>query len=279
MPKIGLIYNGRVSRAQTLAQEIASWLAEREIESWQRPRNSPPENQQLVDSDFLITLGGDGTILHSMPLTAPLGIPVLGINLGRVGFLTECEPDNWQAPLTQVLNGRGRVEGRLMLHVELTRDGEIISQDVALNDAVLSRGALARTVRLSASIDDARLAEYVADGLIAATATGSTAYSYAVGGPVLSPWSKNILLVPVAPHLSLDRPLVLDGKAEIEVLVRTRTPGMLTVDGHLVGKLVDGDRVKVARSALQACFLRLRSRGDFYRTLVTRLAPRNGGNK
>lgn len=272
---IGIFYNDRVSHALPLAQEIASWLVERGVESWQAPRSAPPQGSQLVNSDLLLTLGGDGTILRAMALTAPLGVPVLGVNLGRVGFLTACEPDNWVETLTQVLAGRGRVEERLMLHVTLVRGDDIISQDVALNDAVLSRGALARTVRLRAAIDRAQLAEYVADGLIISTATGSTAYSYAVGGPVLSPWSKNLLLVPVAPHLSLDRPLVLDGEAKIAVSIHTRTPGMLTVDGHLVGQLLDGDSVRVARSALQARFLRLRSRGDFYRTLVARLTPRN----
>ncbi|HEY89632.1 MAG TPA: NAD(+)/NADH kinase [Thermoflexia bacterium] len=275
MQKIGLFYNDRLDRALPLAQEISSWLTERGVESWQAPRSAPPQGSQLVNSDLLLTLGGDGTILRAMALTAPLGVPVLGVNLGRVGFLTTCEPDNWPETLTQVLAGRGRVEERLMLRVTLVRDGDVISQDMALNDAVLSRGALARTVRLRAAIDRAQLAEYVADGLIIATATGSTAYSYAVGGPVLSPWSKNILLVPVAPHLSLDRPLVLDSEAQIAVSIQTRTPGMLTVDGHLVGQLLDGDSVRVTRSALQARFLRLRSRGDFYRTLVARLTPRN----
>ena len=272
---IGILYNNHTDRALPLAREITSWLAEHGVESWQAPRSAPPTGSRLADSDLLLTLGGDGTILRAIALTAPLGIPVLGVNLGRVGFLTECEPDNWAETLAQVLAGRGRVEERLMLRVTLVRGGDVVSQDVALNDAVLSRGALARTVRLRAAIDRAQLAEYVADGLIIATATGSTAYSYAVGGPVLSPWSKNILLVPVAPHLSLDRPLVLDGEAQIEVSIHTRTPGMLTVDGHLVGKLGDGDSVRVSRSALQARFLRLRSRGDFYRTLVARLSPRN----
>ncbi|MEA3308364.1 MAG: NAD(+)/NADH kinase [Chloroflexota bacterium] len=272
---IGFFYNDRVDRARPLAQEIASWLTERDVASWQAPRSAPPSGPQLANSDLLLTLGGDGTILHAIALATPLGIPVLGVNLGLVGFLTECEPDNWQETLTQILAGRGRVEERLMLHVALVQAGNVISQTVALNDAVLSRGALARTVRLRAAIDGAQLAEYVADGVIIATATGSTAYSYAVGGPVLSPWSKSILLVPVAPHLCLDRPLVLDCEAEIEITVHTRTPGMLTVDGHLVGQLGDGDGVQITRSALPAKFLRLRSREDFYRTLVARLMPRN----
>jgi NAD+ kinase len=186
-------------------------------------------------------------------------------------------PERWQQVMSRILAGEGEIEKRLMLQVDLLREGDVIAQDVALNDAVISRGALARTLRLEASVDDAKLTRYVADGLILATATGSTAYSYAVGGPILPPWIDNILLVPIAAHLSLDRPLVLSDEAVIDIVVHTEVPGMLTVDGRLSGgELQEGDRVRISRSTLRAHFLRLRSRGDFYRTLVERLTPRNG---
>ncbi|MGC9397974.1 MAG: NAD(+)/NADH kinase [Anaerolineae bacterium] len=276
MNNIGLFYNPRVSTARPLAEEIAAWLKARNVHSWTcSTKEKPPDDELCRDAtDLLVTLGGDGTILRAMPLVAPLAIPVLGLNLGRVGFLTECEPDEWPAVMTQIMEGKGTIEERLMLQVTLYRQGEQIAQDVALNDAVISRGGLALTMRLETLVEGTPLTRYVADGLILATATGSTAYSYAVGGPILPPWIDNILLSPIAAHLSLDRPLVLNDEATVEVIVHTRVPGTLTVDGHLVGELLEGDRVCVERSALKARFLRLRSRGDFYRTLVKRLTPR-----
>jgi NAD+ kinase len=215
-------------------------------------------------------------MLRAVPFTAPLNIPLLGINLGRVGFLTECMPDAWPETLEKIMAGEGQVEKRIMLQVLLMREGEIVYRDAGLNDVVVSRGGQARIVHLDVDIDKASLTCYVADGLIIATATGSTAYSYAVGGPVLPPWVENIILVPVAAHLSFDRPLVLDATSNIDVTVHTRMPAMLTVDGRLAGKLREGDQIAIQRSPLVARFLRLGNHNDFYRTLVARLTPHNG---
>lgn len=276
MQTIGLIYNPRVEASIPLAQEIAAWLEARHVSAWLcSTHDKPSDSACLVRSDLLITLGGDGTILRATPLAAPLGIPMLGLNLGRVGFLTECDPEHWVEVLERILAHEGSIEERLMLQVTHLRAGVMQAREFALNDAVISRGALARTVHLLTTIDGAVLTEYVADALILATATGSTAYSYAVGGPILPPWLDNIVVAPVAAHLSLDRPLVLNTQAVIEITVRTTIPGMVTVDGRLAGELLEGDCVRVERSPLKARFLRLRSRADFYRTLVTRLSPRN----
>jgi len=268
---VGLLYNPLVPEALPLAQDIVAWLQANDIPAWscsceQREVNKEP-------ADLLITLGGDGTILRARRTAAPDGLPVLGINMGRVGFLTEAAPDAWQDALTRIFAGEGWIEARTMLRVTLLRNTHLVAQEDAANDAVISRGALARTVRLEASVDGAYLARYVADGLILATATGSTAYAYASGGPILPPWLNNILVVPAAPHLSLERPLVLDASAIVEVKVDTAMPGMLTVDGRMEGELLHGDIVRVERSPLKARFLRLRSRSDFYRTLVRRLIP------
>jgi len=276
MQTIGLIYNPRVEASIPLAQEIAAWLESRGVSSWLcSTHERPADGACLFKSDLLITLGGDGTILRAAPLTAPLGIPLLGLNLGRVGFLTECEPEHWVEVLERILANEGSVEERMMLQVTHLREGAMRAREFALNDAVISRGALARTVHLLTTIDGAVMTEYVADALILATATGSTAYSYAVGGPILPPWLDNIVVAPVAAHLSLDRPLVLNAQAVIEITVRATIPGMVTVDGRLVGELLEGDCVRVERSPLKARFLRLRNRADFYRTLVARLSPRN----
>lgn len=276
MHTIGLIFNPRLAASLPLAQEITAWLATRGVTAWLCCSDPQPTTQAVAEpTDLLVTLGGDGTILRAIHLAAPLQIPVLGINLGRVGFLTEARPEVWVSVLTQVLEDRGWLEERTLLRATLLRGGQSLGQRDALNDAVISRGALARTVRLETWVDGAPLTRYVADGLILATATGSTAYAYAVGGPVLPPWLDNLLLVPVAPHLTLDRPLVLEAGAVVEVIVHTTLPGLLSTDGQLVGELWDGDCVRVERSPLVAYFLRLRTRDDFYRTLVDRLTPRN----
>ena len=183
---IGLIYNSQIPAGYPLAEKILSWLDERGIEGWCCPREDHPDVDK--PADLLITLGGDGSILRAMRRAAPAGVPVLGLNLGRVGFLTEAQPDAWEAAMERVLMGEGHVEDRMMLRVLLIRDDETIAREDALNDAVISRGALARTVRLRTYIDGAPLTRYVADGLIVSTATGSTAYAYAVGGPIMPPW-------------------------------------------------------------------------------------------
>jgi NAD+ kinase len=277
MDDIGLLYNPRVAASLPLAEEIADWLQERGVDAWIcSTRSDDVLSGCPLHTDLLLTLGGDGTILRAMHLATPHGVPVLGLNLGRVGFLTECNPGNWERTLRGILAGEGRIELRTLLQATLVREEVPVAEDFALNDAVISRGALARTVRLETSIDDTPVVVYVGDGLILATATGSTAYSYALGGPILPPWLDNMLVVPAAAHLSMDRPMVLNAEAVVEVTVHTREPGMLTVDGQLTGELHDGDRVRVQRSSLQARFLRLRSRNDFYRSLVERLTPRNG---
>ncbi len=273
--KVSLLFNPYLEASPRLAEEIAHWLAVRGIESW------PCSVESLIDGDvprpdLMLSLGGDGTILRAIHRTAGMEIPVLGINLGRIGFLTEASPQNWSVVLDQVLAGQGWLEQRTMLRASIYRGETLLYEGDALNDAVISRGAQARTVKLVTRVDGAFLTRYVADGLILATATGSTAYAYAVGGPVLPPWLHNLVLVPAAPHLSLDRPLVLDAGSTVEVIVHTALPGMLTLDGQEAGELVEGDRVVASRSPLRAHFWRLGNRDDFFKTLVARLTPRNG---
>ncbi len=271
---ITVIYNPRVSATLPVAETIVAWLEKQGCRA--RLCSRDQDATACLPADLFITLGGDGSILRAAQQTAPTGTPILGINMGRVGFLTETSPEEWQPTLERALAGEGWIETRMMLCVTLLRQGQRIAQEHALNDAVVSRGALARTVRLKTFIDGAELTRYVADGLILATPTGSTAYAYAIGGPILPPWLDNILVIPAAPHLSLERPLVLGADAVIEVEVNTEIPGMLTVDGRMEGELHNGDVVRIERSPLRARFLRLRNRCDFYCTLVSRLTPRNG---
>jgi NAD+ kinase len=226
---------------------------------------------QAQDLDLLVTLGGDGSMLRAARMGGEYGIPILGINLGRLGFLAEVQPSEWPARLGQVLSGDYWIEERMMLHAEYWRNQERLGSYEALNDVVVSRGSLARVVHLSTYIDGGYLTTYVADGLIASTATGSTAYALAAGGPIMPPELKNMLLIPLAPHLSLERAIVLPKGSTVRVRVSTDHSAILTVDGQFQLELVDGDWVQVVASPRVGRFVRLQDRSYFYRTLMQRL--------
>jgi NAD+ kinase len=203
-------------------------------------------------------------------------VPVLGINTGYLGFLTEVSPEDWETSLEALLAGDFWVEQRMMIRCEVQRGSTVLGHSDALNDVVISRGAIAKSVRLETYIDGGWATTYHCDGLIIATPTGSTAYALAVGGPILPPELKNILVVPVAPHLSMDRPMVLSQGATVQVVVEPNTLAevVLTVDGELIASLESSDQVVVRASDSVSRFVRLRERNYFYRSLLDRLEPR-----
>ena len=229
----------------------------------------------LSEIDLLVTLGGDGSILQAARVAAPHDVLILGVNLGRVGFLTEAEPSEWEDVLSRALAGDYWVEERMMLSVACWRGDELLSESEALNDAVVGRGARGRAVHLRVDVDGGGLATYVADGLIVATPTGSTAYALAAGGPILPPELRNILLVPVAPHLSMERPIVLAEGVTVRITVVGHRPAVLMVDGQPEVELENRDVVRVEASPHVARFARVREQTYFYKTLVERLVPRN----
>lgn len=230
--------------------------------------------RHVAGLDLLITLGGDGTILRAGRLAARHGVPILGVKMGRLGFLSECEAGEIADRLPALMGGRFWLEDRLMLRAELHRNETVLGDYEALNDVVIGRGALARVVHLATHIDGDYLTTFVADGAIVATPTGSTAYSLAAGGPILPPSLHNIILTPIAPHLSPLHSLVLSGGAVVEVQVFTDHAAILTVDGQVDVAVQDGDRVTVAASNHQARFVRIKPRTYFYRTLMERLTAR-----
>jgi NAD+ kinase len=225
---------------------------------------------EIVDLDLLVTLGGDGSILRAGRMASGHHVPVLGVKMGRLGFLAEIEPEQWSDILPRLLSGDYWLEERMMLYAEYHRQEQCRGYE-ALNDVVISRGSLARIVRLEVHIDGSYLTTYAADGLIVSTATGSTAYSFAAGGPVLPPELKNILLLPIAPHLSMDRAIVLAQGAIVKIVVHTDHQAILTVDGQFEYELQDGDLVTVQASRDVSRFVRLQDRTYFYRTLMERL--------
>ncbi len=222
--------------------------------------------------DLFIALGGDGTMLRAGHLCGPLGIPILGINMGRFGFLMEIRQDQWEETLPQLLQGEFWFERRMMLRAEQWRTGERLGAWDVLNEIVVSRGHIVRPVRLTAFVDDRFLTTYVADALIAATATGSTAYALAAGGPILPPELRNILLVAVAPHLSIDRAIIFPEGAALNITVHTDHQAVLSPDGQVPIGLADGDRIDVMASEHSAKFLRFQDPGYFYRNLTPHMS-------
>lgn len=220
--------------------------------------------------DMLIAVGGDGSVLHAGHLCAPSGVPILGVNLGRLGFLIQIERHEWREFFEKLLNGEAWIENRMMLRAEHIRSGESLGTSNALNEVVVVRGQNLRPVRLTASVDGRRLTSYVADGLIASTATGSTAYALAAGGPILPPELRNILLVPIAPHLSVDRAVVLSEGSSVNIVVNSEN-AVLSVDGQPPTLLMEDDHVDVTVADVTAQFVRFGDPGYFYRNLTAHM--------
>ena len=231
-------------------------------------------------ADLLIVLGGDGTMLRGGHLVAPSGVPMLGINLGRLGFLIETQRDEWQPALEHILAGDFRLEERMTLRAQHlpAAGGEGGSWDV-INECVVGRGQTVRPVRLTAEIDGRYLTTYVADALIAATPTGSTAYALAAGGPILPPTLRNILLMPVAPHLSFDRAVVLHEGSWVRMTVYSDHEALLSIDGQAPVRLADGDAVDVRAGEHSVAFVRLQDPGGFYRNLTSRMNQNSSGGE
>jgi NAD+ kinase len=273
---IGVFAHPLRPQSAPLAQQIAASLRARNIEASLYLQWDEDEVREAIDGfDAVVAIGGDGAMLRAARVCAVRSVPVLGVNMGRLGFLTEvADSDDWAAALDELLAGKHWIETRMMLNARLERAGATVESAEALNDIVISRSIATRMVQLETHIDGGWTTTYNADALIVATPTGSTAYALAAGGPILPPELRNILLVPVAPHLSLDRPIVLQEGAEVVVHVLNESDTALTADGATVAELQQGDRVIIRASEHQARFLRLRERHYFYRSLLDRLEPR-----
>jgi NAD+ kinase len=218
--------------------------------------------------DLLIAIGGDGSMLRAGHLAGPAGVPILGINMGRFGFLTEILINQWNEILPRLLTGDYRLETRMMLRTEQWRGDERIGAWDVLNEVAVGRGQMMRPVRLTATVDGRFLTTYVADVLIAATPTGSTAYALAAGGPILPPELRNILLIPVAPHLSIDRAIILSEGSTVGITVNSEYQAELSIDGQTPVGVNDGDRIEACASEHTVRFVRFQDPGYFYRNLT-----------
>lgn len=269
--RVAVITHPQVQEGLPRAQMVAAFLQARGCEAragllYDEALRAWVQSGQV---DLCVVLGGDGTILRSGHLCGPAEVPMLGINLGRFGFLLEVPWEAWREALGQVLRGEYWREERMMLQAALYRGGRPVQQWEVVNEVVVSRGEVVRPLRASAYVDGHLLAHFVADALIAATPTGSTAYALAAGGPILPPTLRNILLVPVAPHLSVDRAVVLHEGSVVRIVPHVEHQAVVSVDGQPPVRLQAGDEVLAQASQHTLTFLRLCGRDYFYRNLTS----------
>ena len=230
-------------------------------------------NQETMINEITIgiTLGGDGTLLNTARKIASAGIPICGINMGQLGFLTEVELPDLAASLDKLINGDYQIEERLMLDAIIVRQGAEIHISSALNDVVISKNGVSRMIKLKLYVDNDLTANYAADGLIIATATGSTGYSLSAGGPIINPKLKVIVLTPICPHTLHAKSLVVSETDEIKVtMVSNQDDATLTIDGQKVYNLLPDDVVLVKRAPFRAGFIKFNGR-SYYETLRTKL--------
>jgi NAD+ kinase len=277
MKRFGVLAHPVRPQTDAVCETIAASLRAGGMEVWSASRWTEDDiSASMPGTDLVVAIGGDGALLRAARVCARHDVPVFGVNMGRLGFLTEVAPNEWDSlAFSALLEGRYWVEQRMMIRAALERDGQIIAQAEALNDVVISRGGEMGLVHLNTYIDGGWTTTYHSDALIVATATGSTAYALACGGPILPPEMRGILIVPVAPHLSLERPIVLPEEAYVELRVdELQTSPFLAVDGTNVSDIHASDVLRVAASQRSARFIRLREKTYFYRSLLDRLEPR-----
>ena len=277
--RIGILAHPSRPDTHPVATDIAKTLHRRGIQTWvYTVWDEATVAADAARADIVMAIGGDGAMLRAGRVCAEHQVPVLGINMGWLGFLTEIkQPGDWQIGLEKLLCGDYWIENRMMLQAALMQNRrETLGCYHALNDVVISGSVFGRMIQINAYIDKHWATTYNADALILSTPTGSTAYALATGGPILPPELRNILMVPMAPHLSMDRSIVLAKGAvvDIEPIAENRHPVVLTVDGKVMAELGDSQHIRIKSAQPVSRFVRLGERNYFYRSLLDRLEPR-----
>ena len=281
--RVAIAIHPKMAGVHELAEQVHTFLSDKGVNACVCHTDDASLPDQLANNmfDLMITVGGDGTMLRAGHLTASAGVPLLGINMGRFGFLMQLGRDNWQDFLPRLLQGDYQIENRMMLKADHWRKGNLLASFQVINEVVVCRGQVVRPIRIHTEVDGYSLASYVADGIIAATPTGSTAYALAVGGPIMPPELRNILIVPVAPHLSMDRAVILPAGASVDIQSNSDHQAVMSVDGHAPVLLKNDDHVKVTASDYFVKFVMFQDPGYFYRNLSTYMEqnPSIGGLK
>ena len=268
----GFAYNPLVPQAADLVASLVDSLDLKDS-SWVAPTGQfDVAEETLARTSVVVTCGGDGTILRVARVVAPFSVPVLGINLGRVGFMTEVSVDEAERKVRDYLYGTPRIDERMMLQASVGAGGgepRVVAH--ALNDVVLTRGALTRLLDIDTRVDGVLLTTYRADGLIAATPTGSTGYALSAGGPILHPEAEEMLVQPVAAHMSFQTGIIISRDSVIELRVIGEHQAVLSVDGFSDTTVDPGEVVLIRRSPYVTRFLRKEPAAAFYSTLTQRL--------
>ncbi len=247
--RIGFAYNPTNEDAVELSGRASGWCRIRGIGEWQAQAGDHEAlRRELPTTDALVVLGGDGTFLRAARVLAEIDVPILGINLGKVGFLSKAEAGDLEAVLARIVAGDYEIDERMVLEGRILRGGaasEDAERHVAINDVVVARGSLARVCRLDVSIDDTHLATFIADGLVVASPTGSTGYSFSAGGPIIDPQSRNLVVTPIAAYLSAFRSVVVSPEQVVRCRVVDAHEALVSVDGREDLGISVGDVVEV----------------------------------
>ena len=272
--RIGIIYHPLNKAAQDLAKKISAYLDSSGCHNWLVSAwDSENLRSHIKDTELVVTTGGDGTILRAAQVVLPLDIPIVSVNLGKLGFMTEIPATEALTQLPKIFEGKGWCDLRAVLEIELTPgDNRQQSMDfMAVNDVVVARGGIARIISVECHVDNALFTTFKGDGTMVATATGSTGYNFAAGGPVLHPDSPDMLLTPILPHLGRSYSLVVPQDKTVTMKVSTFHEATLCIDGHINLDLATGDIIRVRVSTRQLRFLRLRPPESFYAELDNKL--------
>ena len=264
--RVGILYHPQREKARGLANKLETLLSAHGVSSWQYSTlEEDTAKSQVADSDLILSIGGDGTLLRVARIIAPTAVPNLGVNLGKLGFITELKNSEILTNLPALLEGAGWIEKRAMLEAQLND-----KTFHALNDVVV-RSTSVRLISMKAKIDDEMLTTYRADGIIVATATGSTGYCLASGGPILHPQSREIVLQPISCHLGLNHALVLSPQSEVKLNIATEDKAVLSLDGQVNLPLSANQHVIVKLSPYASHFLRIHQPAYFYSSLWQKL--------
>jgi NAD+ kinase len=278
--RVGLVAKPDAAGAADALDRLIHWLAERKLPvvveketAGLAPAAALPtarKSDLAGQVDLLVVLGGDGTLLSMARAVGDLGVPILGVNLGDLGFLTATTLEEMLPAVEAALAGRMAIDERMLLGARLVRGGAVVSEYTALNDVVITKSAMSRIINLKVAVEGGHATAYRADGLIVSTPTGSTAYCLSAGGPILFPTMDAVVLVPIASHTLTNRPIVLPATQRIEVTLMSDQEVMLTIDGQVGVNLRLGDTVQVSKAPARVQLVRS-PRTDFFSVLRTKL--------
>ncbi len=280
MAAVGIVIHRLRPEARRLAQEATGWLRARGHEVRLAPeeadeldlRDCACEPEKLAAGlDLAVSLGGDGTMLRTVEMVAPEGVPVLGVNVGHLGYLTELEPSQLAPALERFFAGNYDIEERMMLSVDIESPSGSLPAGMrwALNEAAMEKAGSGHTIHTAVSINETFFTTYAADGMIVATPTGSTAYAFSVRGPIVSPRQRALIITPVSAHMLFDRTLVLAQSDHVRVELLEERPAVLTVDGRHLGTMQPGDAITCSAAPHAARFVTFETR-DFFNIVKTK---------